>query len=325
MPSPYTLVSVVMNCRNSAEFLADAIASVYAQSMDQWEIVFFDNQSTDESPAIAHSFDGRLRYFRSHAPLSLGAARNRALAKARGDYVAFLDCDDLWHPEKLGLQVEAFQSRGRRAIGLVFTDTVRINSEGEALMSFAHERSTPADGDMFAALLEDCFMALSSCMVPRELVSSLGGIDERLSFVEEWDLWLRIARDYDVRRVPGELTSVRFHDGNTSRDFRAQRVEVLALLKSVSLASAEHERARRRGLDRFRLRYSILAVAEANWRQPSALIRSMLAAVAIGLRRPRISLEMVRRYFRPGMLRLLSYKYLARPPGGGRAASAGPR
>ena len=95
------LVSVIMNCHNGERFLREAIDSVYAQTYSNWEIIFWDNVSTDDSSSIAQSYDNRLRYYLSEGFTSLGMARELAVQKSNGEYVAFLDCDDLWLPEKL--------------------------------------------------------------------------------------------------------------------------------------------------------------------------------------------------------------------------------
>ena len=102
------LVSVVINCYNGGQFLREAIESIYAQSYKNWEIVFWDNASTDNSATIAQSYDERLKYFYSKNNTCLGEARVNAIEKTTGEYVAFLDCDDLWEKDKLLKQVELF-------------------------------------------------------------------------------------------------------------------------------------------------------------------------------------------------------------------------
>src|SRR5437868_4501867 len=100
------LVSVIMNCLNGEQFLRDAIDSVIAQTYANWEIVFWDNASTDASASIAQSYhDDRIRYFRGDSTVPLGHARNLAIQKSRGTFIAFLDCDDLWLPTKLEKQL----------------------------------------------------------------------------------------------------------------------------------------------------------------------------------------------------------------------------
>src|SRR4030067_1382955 len=122
IPSPSPKVSIIMNCLNSAQYLREAIDSIYAQTFHDWEIIFWDNASSDDRPAIAKSYNTRLRYFRNPTTVPLGQARNMALREARGEYIAFLDCDDRWLPTKLGKQIPLFAANPRA--GLVFSDAI---------------------------------------------------------------------------------------------------------------------------------------------------------------------------------------------------------
>src|SRR5678816_3554086 len=143
-------VTVLMNCYNSDRFLDEAIRSVFDQTYPDWEIVFWDNQSTDRSPEIARRYEGRLRYFRGETFLTLGAARNEALKKAQGRYVALLDCDDLWLPDKLEKQVLLMEKNA--SLGLVFSDASFIDAEGRAFDTF-FRKIPPPRGDLFLGLL----------------------------------------------------------------------------------------------------------------------------------------------------------------------------
>ena len=100
------LVSVIMNCYNGEKYLREAIDSVYAQTYKNWEIIFWDNASTDTSAEITNTYDSKLRYFKGEKTIALGAARNKALEKCSGEYISFLDVDDMWIEEKLELQVQ---------------------------------------------------------------------------------------------------------------------------------------------------------------------------------------------------------------------------
>src|SRR5450755_3635344 len=97
-------VSIIMNCLNGERFVREAIDSVYAQSYSDWEIVFWDNASTDKTGEIAQSYDSRLRYFRADQTVPLGPARNLAIQRARGEWVGFVDYDDLSMPDRLTRQ-----------------------------------------------------------------------------------------------------------------------------------------------------------------------------------------------------------------------------
>lgn len=119
------LVSVIMNCHNGEKFLAEAINSVLGQTYKKWELIFWDNCSTDQSADIFKSFDDkRLKYFYTRKKVSLYESRNAAIKKTNGEFIAFLDVDDLWLPNKLYLQVKKFKDK---KIGLVYGKYLKIN------------------------------------------------------------------------------------------------------------------------------------------------------------------------------------------------------
>ncbi|MCW2905203.1 MAG: glycosyl transferase, family 2, partial [Streptosporangiaceae bacterium] len=122
--------SVIMNCYNGEKYLRQAIDSVYAQSFTDWEIVFWDNASTDGTQEIARSYDERLRYFRSEKTVSLGAARKAAMKEVRGEWIGFLDCDDYWYSNKLERQFE-YLSHGDYV--LCYAGIAEINPDGSLI------------------------------------------------------------------------------------------------------------------------------------------------------------------------------------------------
>ena len=113
-------VSIIMNCLNCEKDLPDALKSVKEQTFQDFEIIFWDNGSKDRSAEIAKRFGPQLRYFSGTETVPLGEARNLAIKEAKGNYIAFLDCDDLWKPEKLSLQVELLKNNPD--LGLACTD-----------------------------------------------------------------------------------------------------------------------------------------------------------------------------------------------------------
>lgn len=221
-------VSVIMNCLNSARDLRAALDSLMAQSFEDFEVVFWDNGSTDDSPAIARSYGPRLRYFRGEKTVPLGAARNLALAQARGRYLAFLDCDDLWRPQKLEKQVALFEANER--VGLVCTDTEIFDGRRVLKRLFAEAR--PARGMVFGALMERQWISMSSAMIRKSALDSLGEwFDESLNVCEEADVFYRIAKTWELDHVDEPLTRWRVHGVNTTfRKFGQFADETLRIL-----------------------------------------------------------------------------------------------
>ena len=106
------LVSIIMNCHNSEQYLREAIESVINQTYSNWELIFWDNKSTDESPLIVQSYkDPRINYYSAISYTPLGQARNLAIEKSKGQYIAFLDDDDIWLPEKLQVQIKIMKDQ----------------------------------------------------------------------------------------------------------------------------------------------------------------------------------------------------------------------
>lgn len=234
-------VSVIMNCLNSSEHLQEALDSLAAQTFTDFEVIFWDNGSTDRSPQIARghaALAGRLRYFRGEKTVPLGAARNLAIAHSRGRYVAFLDCDDLWRPGKLARQVACFEADPR--VGLVCTDTEIF--DGRQVLERLFAESRPQRGMAFAALMERQWISMSSAMLSRAALDSVvcppaaaGGVpawfDESLNVCEEADIFYRVAHDWKLDHVDEPLTVWRVHGKNTTfRKFGQFADETLAIL-----------------------------------------------------------------------------------------------
>jgi glycosyltransferase involved in cell wall biosynthesis len=206
-------VSIIMNCLNCADDLPAALAGVQAQSFQDWEIIFWDNASTDSSPRIARSFGPKLRYFRAEKTVALGAARNLALREARGRYIAFLDCDDLWLDTKLAAQVALFEANPR--LGLVCTDTEIFT--GARTLSRGFAQAAPARGRVFGELMRRQWISMSSAMLRAQALHSLDHwFDENLNLCEEADLFYRIAHDWELEYVDAPLTRWRVHGANTT-------------------------------------------------------------------------------------------------------------
>jgi len=272
-------VSVIMNCRNSAEFLKEAIDSVFAQSFEDWEIIFWDNQSTDASPEIARSYcrspggSGEeaskqvLRYFRAETSAPLGQARNLAIEKANGRLIAFLDCDDWWDPDKLSRQVRLFENNPN--LGLACTDT-RVVKDGKVL-SLLFETAKPARGMVFNELITAGWISMSSALVSLKALQSLDHwFDPAFNVAEEADLFYRLAHDWELDYVDAPLTAWRVHESNTTfskfEQFAVETRQILSKLEKLYPDLAEAYP----GLIPLLERRASFQTAVAMWRQGKA-------------------------------------------------------
>lgn len=207
-------VSVVIPTYNSARFLGEALDSVTAQSFRDLEIIVVDDGSTDDTPALLARYGEQITRLRQ-AQSGPAAARNAGLAAARGEFVAFLDADNFWVPTKLERQLPRF--RGRPQLGLVFSDAVTFDAQGVRSDSWLAER--PGQGNWtFERLLSDNFICTSTVVARRECFARVGGFDPELRSVEDREMWLRIAAEYELDCVPEPLAWWRFHEANLMWD-----------------------------------------------------------------------------------------------------------
>ena len=213
------LVSIIMNCYNGSRFLREAIDSVYAQTYQNWEIIFWeDNASKDNSEKIAKSYGHKLRYFRSDVSLPLYGSRNLAVQKARGKYIAILDCDDLWLPTKLEEQIALFERDD--GLGLVYSDAFIFNEKGKQKRK--SEIHKPYRGNIFSELLLCNFINTQTVVIRREAFDSMDHwFDGRLIMAGDYDAYLRISYRWKVDYVDKPLASYRVHGNSKSwRDGR---------------------------------------------------------------------------------------------------------
>jgi glycosyltransferase involved in cell wall biosynthesis len=200
-----------MNCLNGERYLREAMDSVFAQTHRDWEIVFWDNASTDASADIAKGCGERVRYFRSEETCPLGKARNLAIAQAKGDYVALLDCDDVWLPDKLDKQVPLGDADP--SVALIYSDSFFVDQDGAVLGRY-FKQAPPPPGDAFMGLLtRRNFIPCLTVVMRRTVVEKVGGFNPALGYAEDFDLFLRILREHKAAYVNEPLAKYRIHGG----------------------------------------------------------------------------------------------------------------
>lgn len=211
-------VSVLVNCYNGAAYLEQALTSVVEQTWTDWELVFWDNQSTDDSAAIVAGFDDpRMRYLRAPQHTNLGAARAMASRYFRGRWIAFLDCDDLWRADKLERQLAC----GADAAGLGFVyGRTALRVEGRAGAVYDHPfRKHPQglpQGNIYRYLLRGNYISVPSLLVARRAFDQVGGFAGKYPIMEDYCLTLRLARRFRVRAVDAVVCEYRLHGANAS-------------------------------------------------------------------------------------------------------------
>jgi len=209
-------VSVVIASYNMAKYLSLALRSVLDQTRMPDEIHVVDDGSTDDTAGVMASFAGhdRVVYHRQENG-GQARAKNRGIRASSGDYVAFLDADDLWMPRKLELQLPAFD--GHPEVGVVYTNFARIDAEGSMLGS---PEGRFYSGRISGRLLIENFVTGMASIVRRECFERVGLFDETLAMGIDYDLWLRISPHYDFKFLDEVTYSYRQWPGQMSHNYR---------------------------------------------------------------------------------------------------------
>ncbi len=309
------LVSVIINVLNGAATLPEAIHSVLAQIFDDWELIVWDDGSTDASADVLTGYDdSRIRYVRAEQRVSLGQARQQAINLARGEWIAFLDQDDIWLPHKLEWQM-ALAHRSSN-VALIYGRTVRFYPGGsERDYDQAHEYAYLPEGDIFTDLFTNsCFIAMSSAVFRRSAVAEIGGVPDSITIIPDYYLYTAVARRFAAAAVQEVVCRYRMHSGNTSRVTALQvQQEALGLMDMWRGVVAPET------LVQCRKRHST-AIALLEMRHPRTLVRGVWRLLTEGslvsqLLRPfYFVFHVVRRRVRPPYWRTLRRDGVSQSP-----------
>jgi glycosyltransferase involved in cell wall biosynthesis len=211
-------VDVLIPVRNGAKYVEACLDSVRSQTLQPHRVVVVDDGSTDETPVLLRRYGERwpkLRVVRSE-PSGVSRARNLGLAACESPFVAFLDSDDVWKPEKLERQMALLASRP--SVGWAHCSYFVIDKGGQIIANATIFAPTKR-GDIFLDLLDQYPLSgsASAVVARRDLVAAAGGFDEALFHGEDWDLWLRLARLAHVDFVPEPLVGIRAHEESSQR------------------------------------------------------------------------------------------------------------
>lgn len=191
------LVSVIINCYNGEKYLREAIDSVISQTYTNWEIIFWDNQSTDGTRGIVESYNNpKIHYIYAPQHTPLGEARNLAVEKASGEYINFLDADDIWRQNKLEEQIKLIEPGKCEVVFTPFEikvmDESNVNKTMLAMFnSIKYYR--PKNRNIYPELLEQNRIVFSSVLFNKDLYLSVGGVDCRFQQNEDYHILLKCA------------------------------------------------------------------------------------------------------------------------------------
>ena len=228
-------ISIIIPAYNVEPFLAETLASVQQQTFHDFEVIVVDDGSTDLTGEVAQRFAEKDERFILLRQKKVGecVARNVALERVRGEWIAFLDADDVWLPEKLAAQLDLLKQEPNA--NLLFSDYFLWDGKNDFGRRYSDSRKFP-DGDVGRRLIFFDLFGTSTVMIKREALDAVGLMDIELSAAPDWDLWLRIAeRGLCSKGVRQPLARYRLWSGNVSRNIiRMCESNVLILEKALA-------------------------------------------------------------------------------------------
>jgi|GEM_PF-2351979 hypothetical protein len=208
-----THITVVIPTYNRADCLPKTLDSVLAQTYGDYDVVVVDDGSTDETQRVLGGYTGLIQVVQQ-PNLGVGQARNTGIRAAKGQYIAFLDSDDIWIPKKLELQVLALESD--RDLKWVYSDAYAFDGETGQWLFLLSDLARQYEGEISKSLLLEDFIPSPTPVVARSVFDEVGSFSD-IQVVEDWEMWLRIAARYPIRRVPQSLAGYRVHQRSVTR------------------------------------------------------------------------------------------------------------
>lgn len=253
-------LSVIIPCFNAGRWIAATLDSVYAQAWPKLEVIVVDDGSSDDSVALVEQQFPDVRVLQQ-TNSGVAAARNRGLAAAQGDWIAFVDADDIWLPGKLADQWNALHTEpGARMAcsGWHVWESIEPLPAPNLLEQLSQQATDPSrwagpSGWIYAQLLLDCQVWTSTVFAQRSLFDQIGNFDTTLRIGEDLDLWLRASRVTPIIRVPKPLALYRMHPASITKGAPKENYQALVVTRAVKrwgYASPDGRAARKVDVDR---------------------------------------------------------------------------
>ncbi len=206
-------ISVIVNCHNGEKYLNKCISSILDQKYQNFEIIFYDNFSSDNSKNIVKNFnDIRIKYFFSDRKLSLYEARNNAIRFSSGEIIAFLDVDDWWHETYLSSRANEFDNENYD----YYYSNVYMFYEKKKVYKKYKNYSLPK-GKIFNLLAKDYFIIISGLMLKKKLFNQVGYFNNNFNIIGDFDLVMKISKNFIAHSINEPLIYYRYHNNNFSK------------------------------------------------------------------------------------------------------------
>ena len=205
------IISIIMNCYNGEAFLNEAINSITKQTFENWELIFFDNNSKDNSEKIVKSFkDSRIKYFKSDRLLNLYDARNLAVKKTNGDYISFLDTDDMWTKDKLEKQINFIKKNSNYKI--LYSNYYVLKNNEKQIM---YKNELPS-GFITQKLLDFYGIGINTVFVAKSIFEQYN-FKKDLNIIGDFDFFIQTSKKFQIGYISDPLTFYRIHENSFTK------------------------------------------------------------------------------------------------------------
>ena len=207
------LVSIIVNCHNGEKYLHESLSSVINQSHKNWELIFFDNLSTDKSKKILEGFnDSRIKYFKTEKFVSLYEARNLAVKKCSGDFISFLDTDDVWFKNRIEQQIKFYDKN--KVYNFIFSNHYIYDEEKKTEKLYIKKKLL--NGNMTQELLNNYKVGLLTILVKKELFKN-NHFNPTYNIIGDFDFVLKLSLSTKFAYIDEPLAKYRRHNKNFSK------------------------------------------------------------------------------------------------------------
>ena len=205
------IISIIMKCYNGEAFLNEAINSITKQTFENWELIFFDNNSKDNSEKIVKSFkDSRIKYFKSDRLLNLYDARNLAVKKTTGDYISFLDTDDMWTKDKLEKQINFIKKNSNYKI--LYSNYYVLKNNEKQIM---YKNELPS-GFITQKLLDFYGIGINTAFLDKSIFDQYN-FKKDLNIIGDFDFFIKTSKKFEIGYISDPLTFYRIHENSFTK------------------------------------------------------------------------------------------------------------
>jgi glycosyltransferase involved in cell wall biosynthesis len=218
-------VTVIVPSLNQGQYIGEALDSIFAQTYKDYEVIVVDGGSTDGTAAAVGRYGDKVLFFRQSGK-GVSRAKNQALERARGRFIAFLDADDAWYPDKLARQVALLEDHPE--YGFCSSDVDFFDETGITIRSAIGAEKKPRSGMVFDDLFANNFISSATIILRRECFEKVGRFDEEIFYAEDTEMWIRVAKEFSLGYISESLSRYRVRPEARSQSF-ARHYASLAL------------------------------------------------------------------------------------------------